>query len=278
MSRTRRGLARVGRALGRGVAGLVLPAGLVGLWWATSESRGPFENDRRFVYPALSDVVEALEDNWLFERVGSDLLPSLGRFGAGYLLAVVAGIGLGTLIGLAPRLRQASQPVTEFLRSIPPPLLLPFVLVTMGAGNDSKVVLIALGAVWPVLLNTVDGVRGVDPETLEMSRSFRIPRRTEITHVVLPAASPKITVGMRTAVSIALILMIISEMQASDNGLGYQVRSAQLTQFSAKTYAGVIVIGVVGLAVNAVFLRMERWVMRWHRGARGLLDDGRPGR
>lgn len=266
------GIARWG---GRVLLGLVVPAGLIALWWASSEGKGPFENDRRFVYPPLSEVVEALNENWLFERVGSDLLPSLGRFGAGYLLAVVAGIALGTLIGLVPIVRQASQPVTEFLRSIPPPLLLPFVLVTMGAGNDSKVTLIALGAVWPVLLNTVDGVRGVDPETLEMSRSFRIPRRTEITHVVLPAASPKITVGMRTAVSIALILMVISEMQASDNGLGYQVRSAQLTQFSAMTYAGVVVIGVVGLAVNVMFVRLERWVMRWHRGARGLLDDGR---
>ena len=266
---------RLGRWLGQVALGLVVPAGLVALWWASSEGKGPFTNDRRFVYPALSDVGEALADNWLFERVGSDLLPSLGRFGAGYLLAVVAGIGLGTLIGLAPRLREASQPVTEFLRAIPPPLLLPLFIVTMGAGNDSKVALIALGAMWPILLNTVDGVRGVDPETLQMSRSFRLPRHTEITHVVLPAASPKITVGMRTAVSVALILMVISEMQASDNGLGYQVRSAQLTQFSALTYAGVVVIGVVGLAVNVAFVRLERWVMRWHRGARGLLDDGR---
>ena len=252
---------------GRLALQLVLPAALIALWWWTSES------STSIYYPPLSRILESLQDDWLFEQVGSDLLPSLGRFTAGYLLAVAAGIVVGTLIGLAPRVRQASQPVTEFVRSIPPPLLLPFALAVFGLGNSSKVAVIAVGSVWPVLLNTIDGVRGVDPQTLDMARSYGLRRGMRITHVILPAASPKIAVGMRTALSVALILMVISEMIGSTNGLGFQVLSAQRSFDVPGTYAGVIVIGVVGLVVSLGFVVAEGWIMRWHRGARGLLDE-----
>ena len=243
---------------------LVVPAALVALWWATSA------DSTSFFYPPLADIVGSLREDWLFEQVTTDLLPSLVRFTAGYLLAAISGIGLETLIGLSRRLRMATQPVTEFLRAIPPTLLLPFAIVTVGIGNDSKILVIALGSMWPVLLNTIDGVRGVDPEMLDMARSFRIGRRMRVFRVIIPAASPKITVGLRTALSVALILMIISEMQGSTNGLGFQVLRAQRSFDSAGTYAGVVVIGIVGLIVNIGFVAVESRIMRWHRGARGL--------
>ena len=252
---------------GRLALQLVLPAALIALWWWTSES------STSIYYPPLSRVLDSLQEDWIFEQVDTDLVPSLGRFTAGYAIAAAAGIVAGTLIGLAPRVRQASQPVTEFVRSIPPPLLLPFALAVWGLGNASKIAVIALGSVWPVLLNTIDGVRGVDRETLDMARGFGLGGRMRITHVILPAASPKIAVGMRTALSVALILMVISEMVGSTNGLGFQVLSAQRSFDVPGTYAGVIVIGIVGLVVNLGFLVAEGWIMRWHRGARGLLDE-----
>jgi ABC-type nitrate/sulfonate/bicarbonate transport system permease component len=252
---------------GRLALQVVVPAALLALWWWTSAG------STSVFYPPLSRIVQSLQDDWLFEQVGTDLVPSLTRFTLGYAGAVAVGVALGTLVGLAPRVRRASQPVIEFLRSIPPPLMLPFVLVVIGIGDDAKVVLIVLGAVWPVLLSTIDGVRGVDPLMLDMARGFGLDRRTRITRVVLPAASPKIVAGMRTALSIGLILMIISEMQASTNGLGFQVLNAQRTFDSAGTYAGVIVIGVVGLVVNMGFVVAEARIMRWHRGSRGLLDE-----
>jgi ABC-type nitrate/sulfonate/bicarbonate transport system permease component len=248
--------------LGRLLLPLVLPAALIALWWWTSSG------STTFFFPPLSRIVKSLQDDWLFEQVGTDLRPSLIRFTVGYVLAVAVGIALGVVIGLAPRVRRASLPVIEFLRSIPPPLMLPFVLVVIGIGDNSKIALIVLGAVWPVLLNTIDGVRGVDPLMLDMARSFGLGRGTRIRRVMLPAASPKIVAGMRTALSIGLILMIISEMQASTNGLGFRVLSAQRSFDSPGTYAGVIVIGVVGLIVNFGFLVVEARIMRWHRGAR----------
>jgi ABC-type nitrate/sulfonate/bicarbonate transport system permease component len=251
---------RVGRALLQAL----LPVGLVWLWWVTSA-----DSTSRF-YPPLREVVEALQAQWVFEQVGSDLLPSLGRLGVGYLLACLTGIGLGLALGLLPGLRRATQPVTEFLRALPPPLLLPVAIVTLGIGNNSKVFVIALGSVWPVLLSTTAGVRGVDPLALEMARSFGLGPGQRVRRVMLPAASPQIVAGLRTALSIAIILMVISEMQASSNGLGYRVLEAQRSFDAAGMFAGIVVIGLVGVVLNGAFVLSERRLMRWYHGAQGL--------
>lgn len=251
---------------GRILLQLVLPVALVAAWWWTSR------DSTSFFWPPLQRIVESIRADWLFDQFTTDLVPSLIRFSVGYFLAVAVGIAAGAMIGLLPRLRRASTPVTEFVRAIPPPLLLPFAIVTLGIGNVSKIVVIALGAVWPILLNTVDGVRGVDSLTIDMARSFGLGPWQRVTRVILPAASPKITVGMRTGLAVALILMIISEMVGSTNGLGFRVLDAQRSFDSAGTYGGVIVIGVVGLVVNAGFLAAEARIMHWYRGSRGLLD------
>jgi ABC-type nitrate/sulfonate/bicarbonate transport system permease component len=251
---------------------LLLPVGLVALWWWTSrESTSPLN-------PPLAEVVESLREDWLGSRVGSDLVPSLRRFAVGYLLGGTAGVALGTLIGLSSRLQRATQPVTELVRSIPSPLLFPFALVVFGIGDNSRVALIALGSLWPVLLNTVDGVRGVDPLVLDVGRSLGLRRRLQISHVILPAASPKIVAGLRVALSVALLLMVVSEMQGGTNGLGLQIRAAERSFDTAETYAGVLLIGVVGLAANLAFTLGERRIMRWHRGARSLLGETRGAR
>jgi ABC-type nitrate/sulfonate/bicarbonate transport system permease component len=251
---------------GRLVLQLLLPIALVWAWWWTS--RG----STSYFWPALTDIIGSIRSDWLFDQFMTDLVPSLMRFTLGYILAVSVGIAAGTLIGLLPRLRRATAPVTEFVRAIPPPLLLPFVIVTLGIGDGSKIVVIALGAVWPVLLNTADGVRGVDRLTVDMARSYGLGPWRRVFHVILPGASPKIAVGMRIGLAVALILMIISEMVGSTNGLGFRVLDAQRSFDAAGTYGGVIVIGIVGLIVNAGFLVAETRIMRWYRGSRGLVD------
>ena len=257
---------------GRVVLQLALPVFLLWLWWVTSE------NSTSYAYPPLSDVLEQLREDWMFDQVPTDLVPSLARFSAGYAIAVVAGVAGGLVLGLMPRVQRAAQPVTEFLRAIPPPLLLPFVIVTLGIGNGAKVAVIALGSVWVILLNAVDGVRSVDPVLLDTAASFQLSRRRTIWRVVLPAASPQIAVGMRTGLAVGLIMMIISEMQGSTNGLGYQVLAAQRSFDTASMFAGIIVIGLVGLLVNLGFVLAEKRIMRWYRGARGLLDENEAAR
>jgi ABC-type nitrate/sulfonate/bicarbonate transport system permease component len=246
--------------LGRLALQAVMPLALIGLWWVTSTG------SESLYYRPIPDVLEALDEQWLFEQVSSDLVPSLRRFAAGYGLAGLAGIAAGVALGLAPWLRRGTQAVTELLRAVPPPLLLPFAIVTFGTTDTAKVFVIALGAVWPVLLNTVDGVRGVDHEKLEMARSFRLSRAQQVRWVMLPAATPRIMAGLRIALSVALILMVISEMRGASNGLGYRVLEAQRGLDTAGMTAGIVVIGLLGVVLNIVFLTVERRALRWHQG------------
>jgi ABC-type nitrate/sulfonate/bicarbonate transport system permease component len=125
-----------------------------------------------------------------------------------------------------------------------------------------------VGCIWPILLNTIDGVRGVDPTMLEMSRSYGLTRARQWSRVLLPAALPQIFSGLRAALSIALILMVISEMIASTNGIGYFVLDAQRTFAIPEMWSGIILLGVLGYALNALLMLVERRILRWHRGFR----------
>jgi ABC-type nitrate/sulfonate/bicarbonate transport system permease component len=221
-----------------------------------------------YYFPPLKDVLSTFKDTWLFDRVGGDVVPSLVRLFIGYFLAVAVGVGAGIALGMSLVLRRIFAPIVEFLRAIPAPALLPFALLVLGVGNDSKIFVIAFVCLWPILLNAVDGVSGVDPTLVETGRVYRIPARDRLRHVVLPAAAPQIFAGMRTSLSLALILMVISEMVASSNGIGYFVLQSQRSFAIPEMWSGIILLGLLGYAFNAVFLLVERRVLAWHRGAR----------
>jgi ABC-type nitrate/sulfonate/bicarbonate transport system permease component len=221
-----------------------------------------------YYFPPLKDVLNTFKDTWLFERVGSDVVPSLVRLFIGYFIAVAVGIGGGIALGMSPVLRRIAAPIVEFLRAIPAPALLPFALLVLGVGNDSKIFVIAFVCLWPILLNAVDGVSGVDPTLTDTGRVYRIPASDRLRYVVLPAAAPQIFAGMRTSLSLALILMVISEMVASSNGIGYFVLQAQRSFAIPEMWSGIILLGLLGYVFNAVFLLVERRVLAWHRGAR----------
>ena len=245
----------------------LLPAAVLlgyGVWSAQADS---------FYFPPLQEIATTFADTWLFERLPVDLLPSVGRLAAGYSLAVVVGVVAGIALGLSRRARLASEPVVEFLRALPAPALIPFALLLFGTGTSSKVFIIALGTVWPILLNTIDGVRGLESQQLDMARSYRIPPGSTLLHIILPAASPRIFAGMRTSLSIGIILMVISEMVASDNGLGYFILQSQRGFEIPEMWTGIVVIGVLGYILNWLFLLVEARVLFWHRGARGLLGE-----
>jgi ABC-type nitrate/sulfonate/bicarbonate transport system permease component len=221
-----------------------------------------------YYFPPLTEILSTFADTWLFERVGSDVVPSLIRMGLGYGIAVVVAISVGLLLGMSRRARAAAAPIVEFLRAIPPPALLPFAILVIGVGNSMKVFIIAFVCVWPILLNTIDGVTGIDPTLRETTRVYGIDGRDRLRRVMLPAASPQIFAGMRTSLSLALILMVISEMVASTNGIGYFVLQSQRTFAIPEMWSGILLLGILGYTLNGIFVLIERRVLRWHRGAR----------
>jgi ABC-type nitrate/sulfonate/bicarbonate transport system permease component len=238
------------------------PLALLAVWavWSSGSTS--------FYFPPLRDILQAFADLWLFERVGSDVVPSLVRLGAGFGLATVAGVAVGVALGLSHSGRSAADPIVEFLRAIPPPALLPFAILAVGVGDGMKVCVIGLACVWPILLNTIDGIAGVDRTLLDTAQVYGIRSRDRILRLLLPAASPQIFAGMRSSLSLALILMVISEMVASTNGIGYFVLQAQRSFDIPDMWAGILLLGILGYVLNLTLAQIERRVLRWHRGAR----------
>ncbi|MBX6390957.1 MAG: ABC transporter permease [Frankia sp.] len=258
-----RPLALVVRLLGRLVAALALPAVLVTVWWVLSaDSTSPF-------WPPLSRIVEVFPDTWFGERITTDVLPSLGRLAVGYLLAVVIGIGLAVPIGLSPLLRAITEPAMEFFRAIPPPVLVPVIALFTGyTGSTPKVITITLGCLWPILLNTIDGVRSVDEVLTDTARCYHLRRRSMLWHLILRGASPRAFTGARQALSIAVILMVISELFAANNGLGATIVQFQRGFAIPQMWTGIIVLGLVGVALSVVFRIVEHYALAWYRGMR----------
>jgi ABC-type nitrate/sulfonate/bicarbonate transport system permease component len=241
---------------------ITVPVALLVLWGLWSSSADTF------YFPPLTDILTTFRETWVFERVGSDVLPSLGRLGAGYALAIVAGVAIGVPLGLSRTARRAASPIVEFLRAIPPPALLPLAIVVVGIGTSMKVLIIAFVCVWPILLNTIDGITGIDPTLNDTSRVYGVRGFDRLRRIVLPAASPQIFAGMRTSLSLALILMVISEMVASTDGIGFFVLQSQRSFAIPEMWSGILLLGLLGYALNLIFVLVERRVLAWHRGAR----------
>lgn len=214
-------------------------------------------------WPTFADVASRLWDRWLTDPDAwrSSVAPSIVRLLAGWLAAVVAGIAIGTAIGRSRATREAVGPALDFLRAIPPPALLPLFIVLFGIGDPMKVALIAFGCVWPTLLNTADGVASVEALHLDTARAYRLSRREVLARVVIPSAAPAILAGMRISLSIAVILMVISEMVATTGGIGFELVQAQRRFRSLDMWAAILLLGLVGLVLNGALAAVERRVL-----------------
>ena len=256
MTTVRRYLVSAGFALG-------LPLAILLVWTlATGASSNIF-------FPPPATVGEAFVDTWLdAETITSHVLPSLGRFALGVLASIVIGIGAGTVIGSTPWLRALLEPMLEFFRAVPPVVLVPVLMLVLGGGDTMRLAVIVSGSVWPVLLNTVEGVRAMDPVLADTSRSYRVRGALAFRYFILPAASPQIMAGVRLCLSIGLILMVISEMFAASSGLGYQIVFFQRQYMIAEMWSGIVLLGLIGVAVAAVFHLVEGRVLHWYHGSR----------
>jgi ABC-type nitrate/sulfonate/bicarbonate transport system permease component len=131
-----------------------------------------------------------------------------------------------------------------------------------------EVATIAFGTIWPILLNTIDGASSVDPVQLETARAFRLSRGQQLTRLIIPSAMPKIFTGFRLSLSLALILMVFSELVGSTNGVGYEMLNAQNSFDLSLLWCTIVLLGILGYLLNVVLNGVERVLLSWHRGAR----------
>jgi ABC-type nitrate/sulfonate/bicarbonate transport system permease component len=251
-----------------GILGLELatPIVLIALWWALSaHSSSPY-------FPPLKDIVHGFFQTWKGSNLTTDLLPSVLRFLVGFAIALLAGISIGLLLGLSPRARRDLSPLTEFSRALPIAALVPVGLVILGPGATMEIALIAFGCVWPILVASTDGVRGVDPVLLDTARAYGLSRRQRIRTVVLPAALPQIAAGVRIAIGIGIATMVIANIFGATSGLGYFVIQAQQSFDVLGTWAGLLMIGLIGVLANGLYLIVQHRLLAWHRGWRASTE------
>lgn len=261
---TRRRLAGIGRGAGAFLLRVSILAGILVAWQLITVLV-----DDPVSWPTFSDVAARLWERWIADPEAwlRSLLPSMARLLIGWLAAVVVGIAVGTAIGLSARARDYVDPIVQFLRAIPPPALLPLFIVLLGIGDVMKVAMILFGVVWPILINTADGVGSVEQLHRDTGRVYRIGFRDELTRIVLPSAAPRIFAGLRVSLSIAVILMVISEIVATVNGVGFDLVQAQRSFRSLDVWATIVLLGIIGYTLNAVLATVEGRALSWHRGA-----------
>jgi ABC-type nitrate/sulfonate/bicarbonate transport system permease component len=259
----RRSHTRAGGLARQAAYAVALPLILITVWWVASAG------STSFFWPPLETILKAFPDTWTADRWLHDVLPSLVRLLIGYGIALVVGISLGTLIGLQRTVRALLEPTLEFFRAVPPPVLVPIIALFAGyTGSASKILTIALGCLWPILLNTVEGVRGLDEVLLDTARSYRLRRRTQILQVVVRGASPQVAAGARQALSIGVILMVISELFGANRGLGASIVQFQRSFAIPEMWTGIILLGLIGVALSVLFRIVEHYALAWYRGLR----------
>ena len=243
-------------------SGFVFLLLLLLLW----EAAGRYGWVHKLFFPPAGKILVSFFEIILSGEIFSHIGLSLWRAGLGYLLAALVAISLGVLMGYWRSVYEACELVVELLRAVPPPAIIPVAILFLGIGDPMKVFIILFSCVFPILVNTMDGVRGVDPVLTRPARTFGLGQGALIWKVVIPAASPFIMTGLRIALAIALILVVISEMVGATAGIGYFILDAQRSFKIPQMYAGMLVLALLGYALNRCFLLVDAYVMAWHRG------------
>lgn len=244
-------------------AEVLVPLAILAVWqlWTVQANSDQF--------PRLTTILTEFRDMWLFSEFTTHVVPSLVRIGLGFTIAAVIGVALGIPIGLSEWTRKLAMPHIEYWRAMPPPALLPISIILLhDIGNKQKVAFIAFFCMFPILLNTIDGVRSIDRTLVDTARSYRIPPLEWIRRIVLPGALPQIVAGMRTSLSLAVIMMVLAEYFSSTNGVGYVLLISKNTFEMATMWAAILLIGLLGYLLNVLFLLAERRALAWHRGWR----------
>lgn len=215
-------------------------------------------------FPSLRTIGETLGRDLADGTILDAAAFSLTNLFLGLLIALVIGVVFGIVIGESETLLQMFDPLIHFARSVPQAALIPLIIGVFGLGPGPKIYSIALATVWPILLNTIDGVRGVDPSIRRVSRSFKIPSLLHFRRVVLPAAMPQISAGFRVALPIGIVVMVVSELFAANRGLGFYILNSASTFHFAETWAGAIVVGLIGYLLVLLFSIIERRALGWY--------------
>lgn len=235
---------------------LVLPVLLVLVyqWWA-SGADDPY-------FPPVQEIADAFREMWIGDGITDHIVPSLWNLARGYVGGVAAGVVGGVVIGLVPALWRAFAPAISFVLTLPPVALLPLFIVAFGIGSALQVGIIIFAVVFTVLVNTAVALRDVDPTLHDMAASFRIGGVRRLCTVLLPAAAPQILAASRSSLSVALLVMVVSELVGASRGIGAATLVAQQSFQYPEMWAGMVLLAILGYTLNRLFTICERPLLR----------------
>jgi ABC-type nitrate/sulfonate/bicarbonate transport system permease component len=239
-------------------------AAALGLWELISRTNTISQHD----LPAMSTSFRALWDLLVTGAFWSAFFHTVRGWALGLAIAIVLAVPIGIVLGSFELAGRAFRVPIEFLRPIPSAVLIPVLFLTLGTNIRSELFLAAFGAFWPLLVQTMYGVRDVDPIAIDTARSFRLGRLERLYRVTLPSSVPYIATGVRIASTVSLILAFTAELFMGIPGLGQKVNVASSFGETDKVFAYAIAVGFLGLAIHLLFSAIERRALRWHPSQR----------
>lgn len=239
----------------------LIPLALVFAGWQVASASGLLPGA---VLPSFAAVVKALAALIGSGEIFPHTAASFGRAGAGLFIAIGIGITAGLLMARFRFVERAIEPILLLIYPVPKPALIPLFMVWLGIGDLSKVTVIALGCLLPVVISTFNGARSVDDMLLWSARARGTPERRLLWRVVLPAALPQIATGIRTAIAIAIIVLVSSEFISAAKGLGFLIFSYDGVGADDSMLAVVIYLAALGYLIDRVYVTGLRRLMKWH--------------
>lgn len=257
----------------------ILPVGLLVVWELFTRSGIinpqilPAPSQIFLKWVAYAKPVTAYKDAnigylaWLFSgELPLDAFATIYRVVAGFCIGAGLALPLGLFMGTIDGVYKLFNPLIQILRPIPPIAYIPLAILWFGLGNPPAFFLISLGVFFPVLMNTISGVRHVDSIYIRAAQNLGAGGATMFIRVILPAATPHILTGLRVGIGVGFICVIVAEMIAVNNGLGFRILEAREFFWSDKIIAGMLTIGLLGLAIDTGMNRLNNHLLRWHRG------------
>lgn len=245
---------------GRG-SGFLLVGALLLLWEWSARSWVDSDN-----WPPVTQVAVALVRSLSNPELPLALGSSLYRMAVGFAVGSAVAVLLGVLMARSRWVRAAFEPLLELLRPIPIPAIVPPLILLLGIDDAMKIFVVGFAVFFPVLLNTIAGVRSVDTVQLDLARTFQYGPLRTAWRVVLPASLPYVLAGMRVSLALALIVTVVSEMIAGSEGIGYYLITMQYAMRAGDMYASIFVLAATGYGLNRAIVAVEHRVLHWfHR-------------
>jgi sulfonate transport system permease protein len=239
---------------------LALPV-LIIILWKAADIKGYIVS---YTMPPPEDIVstavEFLKDKTLLEHIKASFI----RVIEGFAIALVLALVLGVAIGLSRRFERFIDSSLQILKPIPPIAWIPLAILWFGIGEASKIYIIAVGAFFPILVNTVEGIKNIDNRYLELARVYEVQKERIIFQVILPGALPFIMVGVRLGLGMGWICVVAAELIAANSGIGYMLMDGRSLSRPDIVILGMIVIGVIGKFMDDILRFISKRIIKWN--------------